>query len=184
MSHPVTCIYCKQKFDRDVEPYIQISARKFAHQTCTWEQGNAEEKKLAEKYHNEVEQEKRDYENFQNYLKVLNQTETLPPRFYIQINQWKKERNYTYSGMYRAMRYFLEVKRGNWNGSIGIIPYVYDKAQEYYRYSWEQKQLNEDAAQPIEQIKEETPTIVTILPPKPKERTRRKLFTNIEEDIY
>ena len=35
MAHVVTCVYCKQKFDRDKFPFIQVSPRRYAHQECS-----------------------------------------------------------------------------------------------------------------------------------------------------
>jgi hypothetical protein len=32
--HKVTCIYCKAVFDRDKEPFTQISPRRYAHEEC------------------------------------------------------------------------------------------------------------------------------------------------------
>ena len=55
MSHIVTCVYCKKKFDRDKYPFIQISQRRYAHQECSLTE---DQKK------NKEEQDKIDLENY------------------------------------------------------------------------------------------------------------------------
>ena len=59
MAHPVTCVYCKQKFDRDKEPFVQISAARYAHKKC------------AEKNQIEKTQKELDYEKLINYIENL-----------------------------------------------------------------------------------------------------------------
>ena len=58
------------------------------------------------------------------------------------MESYKKEKEYSYSGMRKTLKYFFEV-RGNSiekaNGGIGIIPYVYDEAYIYWRALWEAK---------------------------------------------
>ena len=34
MAHFVTCKYCGIRFDRDLEPAIEVSSRRYAHKTC------------------------------------------------------------------------------------------------------------------------------------------------------
>ena len=34
MAHPVKCFYCKAVFDRDKEPFVQVSAARYAHKYC------------------------------------------------------------------------------------------------------------------------------------------------------
>ena len=55
MAHIVTCVYCKQRFDRDKFPYVQVSARRYAHQECSLTE---EQKKSKE------EQDKIDLDNY------------------------------------------------------------------------------------------------------------------------
>jgi hypothetical protein len=43
--------------------------------------------------------------------------------------------NYTYSGIHRSLEYFYEVKGNSLdkaNGGIGIVPFVYQDAYNYY----------------------------------------------------
>ena len=34
MAHFVICKYCGIRFDRDLEPAVEVSARRYAHKTC------------------------------------------------------------------------------------------------------------------------------------------------------
>ena len=58
------------------------------------------------------------------------------PRMYTQIKTFlDKDPHYTYKGIKQALVYFYEVQKkpiDKANQGIGIVPYVYDSAQEYY----------------------------------------------------
>lgn len=89
--------------------------------------------------------------------------------------------------MLKSLRYFYEIKHGDKtkaNGGIGIIPYIYPEAAEYYYRIWLAQQEN------IERINEmytmntiEIPVVEIHIPSpsrKPMKRKRR-LFTFLEE---
>lgn len=47
--------------------------------------------------------------------------------------------NYTYSGILRTLKYVFEVKNGDLskaNGGIGIVPWKYQEAYNYYYNQW------------------------------------------------
>ena len=51
------------------------------------------------------------------------------------IKKFKDENGYSYSGMLKSLVYFYEVKKNpvdKANGSIGIIPFIYNDAYQYY----------------------------------------------------
>ena len=131
MAHKVKCIYCQQTFDRDKYPYIQVSSRRYAHPACA----QAENKKKQE--------EENDKEKFEKYvMDLLNET-YINARVRKQMNTFIEDYNYTYSGMLKALVYFYEVKGNNKakaNGGIGIIPYIYKDAYNYYYNLWMAKQ--------------------------------------------
>ena len=131
MAHPVKCVYCGKKFDRDIEPTKSVSAHRYAHIQC-WEEHEAN-----------MSQEEKDIKAFYDYVKNLFKedynyilTKKLAERYI-------KENNYTYSGMLKTLKWYYE-KEGNSldksNGSIGIIPYIYKQALNYY-YALYQAQL-------------------------------------------
>lgn len=52
-----------------------------------------------------------------------------------QIDKFVKENKMTVRGIYFTLKYFYELKHGDWNkghGGIGIVPYVYNEACSYW----------------------------------------------------
>ena len=156
-------------FDRDKEPFKQISERRYAHLTC------------AIAAENEKNQAEKDKEDLENYIMNLLGEEFISPRVRKQISSYIETYNFTYSGMKKALVYFYEVKgndKSKANGGIGIIPYVYRDAYNYYYSIWLANQKNEDKI-----VTNYKPVIreVRIPPPQLKPRKRR-LFSFFEED--
>jgi hypothetical protein len=169
MAHIVTCIYCKQRFDRDKFPYVQVSARRYAHQECSL----TEEQKISKE-----EQDKIDLEN---YILKLFKVDYVDARVRKQIKQYREEFNYTYSGIRKALTYFYEVK-GNTiekaNGGIGIVPYVYQNAYNYYLALWQAQQKNQDKV-----LNDYVPRVKEIVIPRPQRKVKkRELFTFLDEE--
>lgn len=169
MSHFVTCVYCKQKFDRDRLPFIQVSARRYAHQECSLTE---DEKK------NKEEQDKIDLEN---YIMSLFKTDYIDAKIRKQIKQYKEEYNYTYSGIRKALVYFFEIKGNSIekaNGGIGIVPYVYQQAYNYYLALWQAQQKNQDKI-----IVDYIPKVKEVIIPKPQRKIKKQnLFTFLDEE--
>lgn len=156
-------------FDRDKVPFKQISERRYAHLTCA----------LAAK--NEKSQADKDKEDLEKYIMELLEEEYISPRVRKQMNSYVDEYNFTYSGMKKALVYFYEVKgndKSKAKGGIGIIPYVYRDAYNYYYSLWLANQKNEHKI-----ITDYKPVVreVRIPPPQLKPRKRR-LFSFFEED--
>ena len=169
MSHFVTCVYCKQKFDRDKLPFIQISAKRYAHQECSLTE---DEKK------NKEEQDKIDLEN---YIMSLFKTDYIDAKIRKQIKQYKEEYNYTYSGIRKALVYFFEIKGNSIekaNGGIGIVPYVYQQAYNYYLALWQAQQKNQDKI-----IVDYIPKVKEVIIQKPQRKIKKQnLFTFLDEE--
>lgn len=167
--HKVKCKYCGVVFDRDKVPFKQISERRYAHLTCA----------LAAE--NEKTQAEKDKEDLEKYIMELLEEEYISPRVRKQMNSYVDEYNFTYSGMKKALVYFYEVKgndKSKAKGGIGIIPYVYRDAYNYYYSLWLANQKNEHKV-----ITDYKPIVreVRIPPPQLKPRKRR-LFSFFEED--
>ena len=97
------------------------------------------------------------------------------------IKRYREEYNYTYSGIHKALIYFFEIKGNSIkkaNGNIGIVPYVYKDAFNYYYSIWEANQKNE--TKKIEDYLQEE-HVITIQSPQRKIK-QRKLFTFLDED--
>lgn len=133
MAHFVTCYYCKERFNRDIEPTVQVSARRYAHKKC------AEEKEK------EKTQEERDIEELELYIMKLFNEPFVNARIKKQIKDFHKNYNYSYSGMLKTLIWFYEIKGRSLekaNGGIGIIPFVYKEASEYYSRISSIKEVN------------------------------------------
>lgn len=169
MAHIVTCVYCKQRFDRDKFPYVQVSARRYAHQECSL----TEEQKL-----NKEEQDKIDLEN---YILKLFKIDYVDAKIRKQIKQYREEYNYTYSGIRKALVYFYEIKGNSIekaNGGIGIVPYVYQSAYNYYLALWQAQQKNQDKV-----LNDYVPRVKEIVIPRPQRKVKkRELFTFLDEE--
>lgn len=135
MAHKCKCKYCGIEFDRDKEPFVSVSARRYAHPSCH------------QLHLDSITQEEKDEEEFYNYAKHLFQedynylvTKKLAERYV-------KENGYTYSGMTKALKWFYEIQHNSLdkaNGSIGILPYCYNTARDYYYSLYLAKRANEE----------------------------------------
>ena len=172
-KHLVKCFYCGETFDANTVPFVMVNSRRYAHQSCQEDKLSSETKQ---------EHDKRELEN---YIKKLFGYSTIPPRVMKQIQTYTHdvEHNYTYSGIYKTLKYFFEV-RGNSlekaNGGIGIVPYVYNEAYTYWRALWEAQQKNEDID--IEEFILPTKEIHILPPQRQPMKHKRKLFTFLDEE--
>ena len=104
----------------------------------------------------------------------------ISPRVRKQLNQYVKEYNYTYSGIRKALIYFYEVKKNDKSkaaGGVGIVPYCYKQAFEYYYSIWLAQQRNQNKV-----ITEYVPEVVEVRIPPPQIKVRKKFFNFFEGD--
>lgn len=169
MAHIVTCVYCKKKFDRDKIPFVQISQRRYAHKECSEQENQRLFKEEADKI------------ALENYIIQLLKLEYITPRIRKQLNTYQEQYGYTYSGMHKALIYFYEIKGNSVekaNGGVGIIPYVYQDAYNYYYALWEAQQANKD-----KEIETYIPVEEVVRIPVPQRKLKkRKLFTFLDEE--
>lgn len=133
--HKVKCKYCQETFDRDKEPFVKVSERRYAHKLC-FEQNQAEKT-----------QEEKDLEALEQYIMNLFSEQYIGPRIRKQIKEYKENYNYSYSGMLKTLIWWFEVKGNSVekaNGGIGIIPYIYQQACDYYYALFLAKKANEN----------------------------------------
>lgn len=169
MAHYVICSICGKKFDRDKMQFKQTSARRYAHLECAVASENTRK------------QEDIDREELEKYVMALLKEEYVSPKVRKQINTFIEEYGFTYSGIRKALIYFYEVKKNDpskANGGIGIVPYCYRQAREYYYTLWLAQQRNEGKVMTdyIPQTK-----VVRIPPPQLKVR-KAKHFSFFEEE--
>ena len=168
----VTCIYCKQTFNKSQTPFKLFSNGKYAHQTCV----ELEEKREL------TEQEK-----LEKYIMQLFGTDYVYARIQKQIKDYVTNHGFTYSGIRKALIYYYEIK-GNYfdehktNGGIGIVPYVYQQAYRYYYSIWEAQQKQEHI-QDASSLQEYVPKVIEVRIPTPqRQEKKRKLFEFLDEE--
>lgn len=141
----VKCKYCGIQFDRNAEPFEEVSARRYAHKAC------------AEKHQAAIPQDEQDYQALETYIKQLFKEDNINVRIRKQIKDFRQEYKYTYSGMLKTLYWWYEIKGNsieNAQGGIGIIPYVYEDALKYYYSLYLAKIANEDTQIKAPEIKE------------------------------
>ena len=163
----VLCVYCKQPMSKKETGCIMIRNNTYAHSTC-----QAIENK----------REKTDKEKLEDYIQQLLNIEYIGPNIRKQINTFVNEYNYTYSGIHKALVYHYEIQKNDIskaNGGIMIVPYVYQKAYNYYYNLWLAQQKNKDIEINLYKPKEKE----IIIPPPQRKTKMRKLFTFLDEEI-
>lgn len=162
----VTCKYCKKKINKKDTNYKAVN-KKFAHIECI---------------EKEKTRERTDEEKFYDYVIDLFQIEEdfVPLRIKKQAQTFVKDYHYSYSGMLKALKYFYEIKRADLskaNNGIGIIPYIYQDAYNYYFSLWQAQQKNSV------NLNDYIPREIEITIPSPKKKiNKKKLFAFLEED--
>ena len=169
IAHYVKCAKCGQTFNRDKCPAILVGARRYAHQDCASENDEKLSKELQDK------------KELEEYIIHLLKIPKIDARIQKQIKKYVDEYNYTYSGMKKALIYFYEVQGHSIekaNGGVGIIPYIYTQAFNYYYALWEaqQKNVNKDVEAYIPKVR-----VIHIKEPQIKIK-KRKMFSFLDEE--
>lgn len=162
----VKCIYCKKIINKKQDKYIQITNSKYAHPECA---------------ELENKREKTDAEKLDEYIMKLYGYEYVPPRMKRQIKQYIEEFNFTYSGMLKSLHYFYEIKGHSTeesHGSLGIIPFIYQDAFNYFYNIWSAQQKNISKDKSDFEIKSKT---IRILNPERKVK-KKNLFSFLDQE--
>ena len=165
----VKCLYCGESFDANVEPFEKPRTNRYAHKECY------------EKHQANKSKEERDYEALVDYIKHLFGA-TPNPRVWKQLKEYKETYNFSYSGIHKTLKWWFEVKGKSLedaHGGIGIVPYVYQDACNYYYAIYLATLNNEDkdVAQCITQVRE-----FIIEPPRIERRPPRLFNLDYDEE--
>ena len=113
-------------------------------------------------------------------INKLFHTDYVDPRIQKQIKNYIKEYNFTYSGILKSLVYFYEVKQNpveKSNDGIGIVPWVYKQAFNYYYAIWLAQQKNTDKT-----VENYIPKETEIIIPRPKPKPHKKhLFSFLDD---
>lgn len=132
----VTCGGCQIKFDRVNEPSVFISGK--------W-------------YHERCAVPKLEYKALSDYICKLYNLKKIGPANAALIKKFVGDGN-TLTGILQTLKYYYEVKSGNRDNAeerIGIVPFVYQEAQNYYAIQEAQRKRVEQSFNNFEPAKEE-----------------------------
>lgn len=135
MAHYVICSVCGKRFDRDKVQAVKSNARRYAHQSC-YPQGEIVP----------LPQVDEDLQKLNEYIEKLLGNNYNKARVKQQLKSFKEEYNYSYSGILKSLVYFYEVKGNSIdkaNGGIGIVPFIYQDAFNYYYSLWQAQSVNQ-----------------------------------------
>lgn len=173
MAHMVICPKCGKRFDRDKCQAVKVSARRYGHATCYPD--NTDFVPLAENQEDPELVKLKDYIN-QLFGKTAN---------WAQINRQLKiyttENNYSYSGILKSLVYFYDVKGNSVdksNGALGIVPFIYRDAYNYYYDLFMAQSRNEK-----KDISSEMFTKTREITIRPPERPVKKRFFNFLNEV-
>lgn len=178
MAHIVTCQICGKKFDRDKIQAVYHSSNRYSHQSCE------PDKKLVPMPTVKPKEEKPDDAEYAALKECINRIFGNKANWALIMRQVKEYHNslgYTYSSIMKTLTYFYDVKGNSvqeGNGGIGIVPYQYKAAYDYYYALWLAKQKNE-CKRMEDYLPEEK--IIVIQSPQRKLKKRR-LFTFLDEE--
>lgn len=150
------CSVCNETFDRNSIQAVKSGARRYAHQTCF---PTGELVPMERSLEDESE-----YQQIIEYCNKLfgdNHKFTMTKKY---IKKFVEENKYSLSGIYKALYYFYDIKHNSIekaNGSIGIVPYCYQDAYNYYYNLF----ISQQNLQKTEEFKTKEKEIV-IKPPK------------------
>lgn len=171
IANYVKCIYCGKKFNRDSKtiPFVKVTSNRYAHQACVDAEKVGEQKEIDDKL------------KLNQYLRELFQLKAVTLNLGKQVENYIEEYHYTYSGIHQALIYWYEVKKHEpdiKNPTIGIVPYIYQEAHNYYYAIWLATEANKD--KDIESFIPKV-KVIEITPPERKIK-KRKLFTFLDKE--
>lgn len=152
MSHPVVCPKCGERFDRDIHPFVRVGARRYGHPDCypdlEVESPPQKSKPIAKcKPKAEKKQKNDELATLKKYISQIYGDKANWQIIMKQIKSYQKEYNYTLSGILKSLMWFYEVKGNSVegsNGGIGIVPYCYRDAFNYYYSIFIANQANQN----------------------------------------
>ena len=117
------CRICKQKIDKEKDDWIMPSKNYYYHKKC-YEDWKHSEPLKDEQWRPFI------YDFISRDLKV-------PYNYHMCESQREKllKEGKTNKGIFFSLKYFYEVKHGDWekgHGGLGIVPYIYNEACAYW----------------------------------------------------
>ena len=143
----VKCIYCDVPVNKEQDEYIKTNSG-YAHQSC-YDEKQKKKKKL---------EEKREYKR-----KIHEKISSVCGDSYIKTKVDRQIKSFVEDGLketgiYNTLVYWYDIKHNspaNAAGGIGIVPYVYNEAADYWRKNELKKQVNDKITEEdVKKVKE------------------------------
>lgn len=172
--HEVQCRLCKKRFDTEKEETVLVGKKSYYHKECY------------DKWINGKNSAKTDFdENFWKEALIdylYRDIGMIGMDFYKINSQWqnflKKDKNMTAKGIFFAIKYFYEVKKGQTEkalGGIGIVPSIYRESAQYWTDLEERKTGTLNAI--IEQITQRQQREVKVITRKEQPKKDKSKWT-------
>ena len=142
MAHNVKCAICGEVFDRDKVQAVRHGARRYAHLRC-----KPDGELVTAETDPEKIKEQQALNDLEMYAKELLQDDYNPAKIRKQINEYHQKYGYSYDGMKKTLIYWYEIKgqsKEKANGGIGIIPFIFNDARNYYYSLYLAQMANKD----------------------------------------
>lgn len=167
IARATKCPVCELMFDRDKCEFVHHKNR-YYHKVCydsIMEKASMESKEQTE---------------LEEYIMKIFKTDYINARIRKQIKDMRTQYNYSYSGIQKSLEYFFEIKGNSIekaNNGIGIVPYVYQDAYNYYYSLHMAQERNKDKVVEDYVIEGKEIRIKS-----PKLKPKQKRLFNIEEE--
>ena len=159
----VMCAFCYKPLKRSSVDCKEISPGRYMHLAC-YEQDKAKEKTPEEK--------------LMDFLMAQCKYEFVPPSIRKQINKMVEQNGFSYSGIHGTLKYWYVIKGNKIDreNPVGIVPYIYDQAREFYKQKAQIAQANKkiQALNKVEYITIQRPIL------KPKKDNN---FSFLDEEV-
>lgn len=172
--HKVKCAVCGATFDKDKVQAVRYGKNRHAHYSCHPE---GELLPLPKK-----EEQDSEYKQLIEYIDKLFNKKCNFALVTKQIKTYKEKNGYSYSGILKSLVYAYEIKKNPIDKAhgIGIVPYVYQDAYNYYLSLYITQKKNDIALSqmPVNCIVIDKEVTIKI----PDRKKEIKLFNFWEED--
>ena len=150
MAHIVKCFYCGQRFDTEKVEFIKPNKNRYAHKECPIQQETDSslppvfQAAAPTKVTGIEEAELQDYRQLTDYINEVFKGKVNWAATVTKMKQLRGQQ-YTYSGMYKALKWWYEICKHSTAEAktpLGIIPFIYNDAFDYYKAIYEAEQAN------------------------------------------
>ena len=124
MPKKATCPKCKQFIE--INDNIKIYKNRKYHIKCY--------KEFVDELYNKSKNNQDSKQELYEYICKLFNLKEITPLIQIQLEKYYTDYEFTYDGMLYTLKYFFEIMENDINKceGIGIIPYIYQEAKEFY----------------------------------------------------